>query len=108
MNTDTIILNLKLKEYPELHDFILEHEKLHYEAKDNVWNHLYIDLTDNWKGFFSKRIGYALWVQDNILMPSFKNIFIKYMNLFLFFFYKVADVIRFPFVVVYILFEKRR
>lgn len=33
LNTDTIILNSKLKEYPELHDFVLEHEKLHYEAK---------------------------------------------------------------------------
>lgn len=105
--TDTIILNSKLIDYPELHDFILRHELLHYHAKDNVWMHAYIDLTDNWRGWFSKRVKYSLWIQKNISPFSLKYVFLRYLNVFLFFIFGIAEIFRLPFVLFYILKEKK-
>ena len=52
--TDIIFLNTKLLKNKKAHDRVLEHEQLHAKAKKNYLEHLYIDLTDNFKHIFDK------------------------------------------------------
>ena len=50
---NVIILNEKLINYPELHEFVLAHEKKHLEYGFNLWKQLSLDLRDRFR--FLKR-----------------------------------------------------
>ncbi|RLF40498.1 MAG: hypothetical protein DRN12_05300 [Thermoplasmata archaeon] len=49
---DVIIINKRLRKNKKILKRCLEHEMLHWKAKDSFLKHLYIDLTDNFKHLF--------------------------------------------------------
>lgn len=58
-NLDRIELSAYLKDYPELHDFVLAHEKKHGEIGGISWRHFIVDVRDRYRFFTDK----VLWDQ---------------------------------------------
>lgn len=47
-DVDLIVMNRKLLEDPELHEYVLEHEKRHALARHKVFKNIMIDATESW------------------------------------------------------------
>jgi len=60
LGDDLIILSQKLKDFPELHNLVLEHEKKHLEYGYNLWKHFKLDLKDRITLYTNSQLYYQL------------------------------------------------
>ena len=80
--SDTIVLHSKLKEHPELHAFILKHEKQHMINNqsekawfERAWIDAKIDYKDNWFIYTDEEFRrHHKLLEDALKIPRYKKI----------------------------------